>query len=138
MHYDPYNIPKNAVPGFTTSAKTRPAAVARLEEDLRLHDFILHSKRTINELETFIFENGKPQAQDNYNDDLIMSLAIGMYVRATTLKIHGNDREYAEAMMNNFGFETQKFDSIVRDDKKDDIYTMRLPNGEKENFKWIF
>jgi len=138
MHYDPYNIPKNAVPGFTTSAKTRPAAVARLEEDLRLHDFILHSKRTINELETFIFHNGKPEAQDNYNDDLIMSLAIGMYVRATTLKIHGNDREYTEAMMNSWGYEQKPFNSIVRDDNKEDQYTMKLPDGSTESFRWLF
>ena len=140
MHYDPYNIPKNAVPGFTTSARTRPSAVARLEEDLRLHEFILHSKRTINELETFIFDNGKPQAQDNYNDDLIMSLAIGMYVRATTLKIHGSDKDFTEALINGLGFENKTFDSIVKgsNDRDSERYKMILPNGEVEDFKWIF
>lgn len=140
MHYDPYNIPKNAVPGFTTSARTRPSAVARLEEDLRLHEFILHSKRTINELETFIFDNGKPQAQDNYNDDLIMSLAIGMYVRATTLKIHGSDKDFTEALINGLGFENKTFDSIVKgsNDRDSERYKMTLPNGEVEDFKWIF
>jgi hypothetical protein len=140
MHYDPYNIPKNAVPGFTTSARTRPSAVARLEEDLRLHEFILHSKRTINELETFIFDNGKPQAQDNYNDDLIMSLAIGMYVRATTLKIHGNDKDFTEALISGIGFENKTFDTIVKggDDRHSEKYKMTLPNGEVEDFRWIF
>jgi hypothetical protein len=140
MHYDPYNIPKNAVPGFTTSARTRPSAVARLEEDLRLHEFILHSKRTINELETFIFDNGKPQAQDNYNDDLIMSLAIGMYVRATTLKIHGNDKDFTEALISGIGFENKTFDTIIKggNDRDSERYKMTLPNGEVEDFRWIF
>ena len=39
------------------SSRTRPAALARLEEDLRQHEFILHSQRTLNELDTFIFHN---------------------------------------------------------------------------------
>jgi hypothetical protein len=138
LQYDPYNIPKNAVPGFTTSARSRPAIVSKLEEDLRLHEFILHSKRTVGELKTFIFDNGKPQAQDGYNDDLIMSLGIGMYVRSTTLKLHAGDQEFTEAMIGGLQFENQPFNDSILSKRDEDKYTMDLPNGEKEDFRWIF
>ena len=46
-----------------------------------------------NELDTFIWRNGRPEAQRGYNDDLIMSLATAFYVRDTALKFkqHGVD-----------------------------------------------
>jgi hypothetical protein len=71
---------------------------------LRTHDFILHSKRTIAELETFIFHNGKPEAIASYNDDLVMSLAIGMYVRTTTLKFNSQDEEMTKELLQGLTF----------------------------------
>ena len=58
------------------------------------------SQRTQNELETFIFNNGKPEAMSSYNDDLVMSLAIGMYVRATTLKFNSQDEDMTKQLLN--------------------------------------
>lgn len=141
LQYDPFNVPKNAVPGFTTSPRSRPAAIARMEEDLRLHEFILHSKRTVAELETFIFENGKPQAMEGYNDDLTIALAIGMYVRATTLKAQIFDKEAAEQIIKGFGFEQEVFDIGKyngRSTEQENKYVMDIGNGEQEDFRWLF
>ena len=64
-----------AVPGFTTSMKTRLYS-SELEEFIRNKLITVYSTRTINEMKTFIWRNGKPQAMKGYHDDLIMALQL--------------------------------------------------------------
>jgi hypothetical protein len=89
----------NAVPGFTTSSKTRPLIVAKLEEFVRNKLIKTYSVRLSNELRTFIWQNGKPQAMRGYNDDLIMSLAIGCWIRDTALTVNSREIEYKKACL---------------------------------------
>ena len=91
---------KNSVAGFTTSSKTRPLIVAKMEEFIRNKLINLYSSRTINELKTFIWHNNRPQAMRSYHDDLVMSLAIMCWVRDTALEISKRDLEYNRAMVN--------------------------------------
>jgi len=90
----------NAVPGFTTSMKTRPLIIAKLEEFIRNDLITIRSSRLLNELKTFVWNNGKPEAMKGYNDDLVMSLAIGCWVRDTALVSNQRDVEYRKAFMN--------------------------------------
>ena len=78
---------KKLVPGFSTNIKTRPLVIDNLEHYFREMAVEIRSKRTIAELETFIWKNGKPMAMEHYNDDLIMSLAIGLWIRDTALRL---------------------------------------------------
>lgn len=89
----------SAVPGFTTSSKTRPLIVAKLEEFIRNKLIKINSVRFTNELRTFIWKNGKPQAMRGYNDDLIMALAIGCWVRDTALTVNSREQEYKKACL---------------------------------------
>jgi hypothetical protein len=88
-----------AVLGFTTSTKTRPLIVAKLEEYVRNKLITLHSARVFHELKTFIWFNGKPQAMRSYNDDLVMSLAIACWVRDTALTENEKEIAYKKAML---------------------------------------
>ena len=88
-----------AVLGFTTSTKTRPLIVAKLEEYVRNKLINIHSNRVFHELKTFIWHNGKPQAMRSYNDDLVMSLAIACWVRDTALRIKKEKDNHQWAMM---------------------------------------
>ena len=140
LYYDPYNVPKNAVAGFTMSMKSRPVCVARMEEDLRTHEFILHSKRTVAELETFIFHNGKPQAMDSYNDDLVMSLAIGMYVRATTLKFNSQNEDITKQLLSGLHFSSTPYEFGIYktdDQKKEEQFSFDTGNGHREDLRWM-
>jgi len=140
LFYDPYNPPKNAVPGFTMSSRTRPAAIARLEEDLRQHEFILHSQRTMKELETFIFHNGKPQALDGYNDDLVMSLAIGMYVRNTTIKFTNADNDITQHLMSNLSFNPVPYEFGISSNSNsvgNESYSMKVNKEQVEDLRWL-
>jgi hypothetical protein len=89
-----------SVPGFTTSTKTRPLIVAKLEEYIRNKLITVHSNRLFHEMKTFIWYNGKPQAMRSYNDDLVISLAIACWVRDTALSENQRDMEYKKAMLN--------------------------------------
>jgi hypothetical protein len=90
----------NAIAGFTTSLKTRPLIIAKFEEFIRNKMLTIYSRRLINELDTFIWRNGKPEAQRGYNDDLIMACAIGCWVRDTALIENQRDMEYKKAFIN--------------------------------------
>ena len=87
----------SAVPGFSTSMKTRPLIIAKLEEFIRNKLIKIYSSRTINEMKTFIWRNGKPQAMKGYHDDLIMALAIACWVRDTALQANARDLNYQKA-----------------------------------------
>jgi len=89
----------NAVLGFTTSIKTRPLIVAKLEEFIRNRLITLQSSRLFHELKTFIWQNGKPQAMRSYHDDLVMALAIACWVRDTALQANQTEVEYKKAMI---------------------------------------
>jgi hypothetical protein len=89
-----------AVMGFTTSSKTRPLIVAKLEEYIRNKLIRPKSSRLFNEFKTFIWNNGKPQAMRSYHDDLIMSLAIACWVRDTSLEVSKKEVEYQKAIVN--------------------------------------
>lgn len=78
----------NVVPGFTNSSKTRPLILSKLQTYIKDKSITIRSKRTIEELKTFIWSKGKAQAQHGYNDDLIMALSIGLYIRDTSLSYH--------------------------------------------------
>ena len=101
----------NSIPGFSTTTKTRPLIIAKMEEFIRNKLVITHSSRLCNEMETFIWYNGKAQAMRGYNDDLTMSLAIGCWVRDTALSANRREQEYREAFFNSMISTDKKFDN---------------------------
>jgi hypothetical protein len=89
----------NAVAGFTTSSKTRPLIIAKLEEFIRNKLITVRSDRTLQEMKTFVWNNGRAEAMRSYNDDLIMSLAIACWVRDTALVVNQKDLEYKKVFL---------------------------------------
>jgi len=104
----------NAIPGFTTSLKTRPLLVAKLEEYIRHNVVTLPSLRLVDELRTFIWRNGKPEHAKGRHDDLVMSLAIACWVRDTVLIANQRDQEYREAFLNAMTTTRTNFNSQIR------------------------
>jgi len=90
---------KTAAPGFSTTIKTRPLVVAKLEELTRNKILKINSIRLANEFKTFIWNNGRPEAMRGYNDDLVIAAAIACWVRETTLVANYYETEYKKAML---------------------------------------
>lgn len=71
---------QDEIPGFTTGPKNRDEMLAKLENVLRTGRLKIFSMRLVNELKTFVWKNNRAQAMKGYNDDLVISLAIGNYL----------------------------------------------------------
>jgi len=74
--YDPKALEK--IPGINFNSK-RVQIIAAFEEALR-HGFHIRSSRLLNELNTFVYVNGRPDHLKGQHDDLIMSCAMAIYV----------------------------------------------------------
>ena len=103
----------NAVPGFTTSSKTRPLIIAKMEEFIRNQLITLYSSRIIGEFKTFIWNNNKAQAMRSYNDDLVMALAIACWVKDTALTVNIREMEYKKAMVNSIKSSNNQFSTTI-------------------------
>ena len=66
--------------GFNTNGKTRSMILSKLEEVLRNKQIMIYSSRFYQELKTFTWSSGKAQAKRGYHDDLVMSMAIAMWL----------------------------------------------------------
>ena len=90
----------NSVAGFTTSLKTRPIIIAKMEEFIRNKLITTYSSRLYNEFKTFVWNNGKAQAMRSENDDLIMSFSIGCWIKDTVFVENKKSIEYQKACLN--------------------------------------
>ena len=126
------------VPGFTTSAKTRPLIIAKMMEYVRERSVTIKSKRLVNEMRVFIWKNGKAQAQSGYNDDVVMSFAIGLYVRDTALRLRQQGMDLVRAQLSSFTNLNQRNPAVITtvDKMKNNPYNMETPNGD-EDISWI-
>tara|TARA_B100001778_G_scaffold238675_1_gene199212 strand:+ start:344 stop:1921 length:1578 start_codon:yes stop_codon:yes gene_type:complete len=89
------------VPGFTTTSKTRPLIISKLDTYFREKACIVRSKRLIDELFVFVWKGSKAQAQGGYNDDLVMAYSIGMWVRDTALMLRQKGMDLTKSALNN-------------------------------------
>lgn len=94
-----YGTPDISKIGFATSSKTRTQILTKLEEVLRRHEIKSYSSRLYDELKTFIWKNGKLQAQKGKNDDLVMSLAIGVWLYDTSPVLTQQGQKLSDAML---------------------------------------
>jgi hypothetical protein len=92
----------NLVAGFTTSTKTRPLMIEKFREYAREKTCVIRSKRLVDEMKIFIWKNSKAQAQEGYNDDLVMSYSMGLYLRDTALRFKQYNTEHDRAMLTGF------------------------------------
>jgi len=132
----------SAVPGFTTSGKTRPLIVAKLEEFIRNKILTIYSPRMVSEIKTFVWNNGKPQAMRGYNDDLVMSLAIACWVRDTVITSSKRDIKYTTAMLESMVIANTSLNTTIpgmHGFKKDDMYDkVQQERINQEEFMWLY
>jgi hypothetical protein len=94
-----YEGDSSMTPGFTMSLRTRPLVVNKMREYIGDKSVTIQSKRLLEEMRVFIWKNGRPEAQPGYNDDLVMSFAIGMYLRDTSLKFQQQSLDMTRAAL---------------------------------------
>jgi hypothetical protein len=142
------------IPGFTTSPKTRPLIIEKLDEYIRNHSITMASKRFVNELRTFIWNNGRAEAAKGANDDLVMAAAIGCWIRDTFLAPQLGNIDLQKKMIENITkaenlntqivgaskdprFVSQRSMGIFPTLDKPNPLKIRLPNGREADFSWL-
>jgi hypothetical protein len=83
------------------SLRTRPLVVNKFREYVGDRSVTIRSKRLLEEMKVFIWRNGRPEAQSGYNDDLVMSFGMGMYLRDTSLKFQQQSQDMTRAALGN-------------------------------------
>jgi len=133
------------VPGFSTTMKTRPLIVAKMEEYTREKLVKLHSNRLIDELFVFIYKTGvtnaKAEAMTGYNDDLVMSYSIALWIRDTALRLQKDRNEQQWNTMNAFldkNFNENKEAAGFQKGNPKDKNPFEMDTGkDKEDLKWL-
>ena len=127
------NSEKQMVPGFSMTMKTRPLVIAKLEEYFREKLVIAKSSRLIDELFVFIYNNNRAEAMTGYNDDLVMSIAIGLWVRDTALRL----RAEGIALQKNVLSKMLDYEAVYTpSDEKAEGWTMDV-GEQKEDLTWL-
>ena len=116
--------------------------VAKLEEFVRNGLITINSPRLYNEMKTFIWNNGRPEAMRSYNDDLIMACAIGCWVRDTALIENKRNIEYNKAFLATMVAAKTKMNTTIKGMhgyEGDSIYEKKKSHSQTyEQFPWLF
>ena len=126
------------VPGFTMSMRTRPLVIAKMIEYIREKSVTIQSKRLMSEMRVFVWKNGKAQAQDRYNDDLLMACATALYVRDTALKLRQQGIDLARAQLSSFNNLNSRNPAIMTTvgSMRNNPYLIETDRGE-EDISWL-
>ena len=120
-------------PGFTTSTRTRPLLISKLDIYFREKEINVKSTRLIDELFTFIWRGQKAEAQQGYNDDLTMSFAIGLFVRDSALKLRNEGMQLNRTAISNMG----KTGPTSTTSMPDNPWQWKPGNGSDEDLSWL-
>jgi len=124
-------------PGFTMSMKTRPLCINKFREFVGDRSVVIRSKRLLEEMKVFIWRNGRPEAQTGYNDDLVMSFGIGMFLRDTSLKFQQQSLDMARAALGSIKSDKTSYNGgYSGKDRVANPYSMKH-NGKSHNIKWL-
>jgi hypothetical protein len=131
--------------GVMTLGPNRPFMLSKLEELIRLQAVIFRSHRFLNEMETFIWNNGRPEARSGRHDDLIMAAALCVFVRDNFYGGVYNTPDLTKAMINAMHVGKTVNTQVLGASKNPDHvpvrslgvfsapqrpYVMQLPNGK--------
>jgi hypothetical protein len=89
----------------------------------------------LEELRTFIWDHGKAQAQSGYNDDLVMALSFGLYIRDTALVYHQNGIDMVRASLNSISISTPTISSGTNVDSNP--WQMKDIHGNTHDLNWL-
>lgn len=133
------SLDKRAIPGFTTTQKNRVYIVSKIESIFREKLITIKSIRLYEELKVFIWNGSKAEAMSGMNDDLVMSLGIGLWVRDTAVRLKNEQMLCSKTAISRISkvstpVITQREYSSVPDHLKTMEFSV---NGQKESLKWL-
>jgi hypothetical protein len=137
-YFEQYMDTSKMTPGFTMSSRTRPMVISKFQESLSDKGVTFQSKRLLEEMRTFVWKNGKPEAQSGYNDDLVLSFSIGQYMRDTAFKYKQHGMDLTKNMLNNISSNKPKHIGAYSPSTNSNPYKIDNPySGGEEDISWL-
>ena len=113
------------IPGINFNSK-RVQIIASFEESMR-HKFRIYSSRLYNEMNTFVYINGRPDHQKNHHDDCIMSISMAIYVAEKSFQSLEKVVNHTKAMLNSWS-------SVINENKNtSDYFNPMVPQMGRQN-----
>jgi hypothetical protein len=141
--YDPKALEK--IPGINFNNK-RVQIIASFEEVMR-HEFRIYSSRLYNEMNTFVYINGRPDHQKGHHDDLIMSIAMATYVAESSFSNLTKVTQQTKAMIDSWSVNdnehvtnTISFNPVIPhyNERKGQFSNGNIGREEYIKYGWLF
>jgi len=97
------------IPGLNFNNK-RTQIVAAFEEQLR-KGFIVRSARLLNELNTFVYMNGRPDHMKGAHDDAIMGLSMALYAADISFNLLQKNENANKAMLDSWTMTERSYET---------------------------
>jgi len=125
--------------------KNRNTIVSKLEEGIRVDSFKVRSIRALNEMDTFVFKNGRADHMKGYHDDLLMPIGMCLFVASTSFKDLEKSKGQAKAMVSSWSIQTTTSDDVggLNEVVGGGFYTDNLNNDKQsventKEYSWLF
>jgi hypothetical protein len=140
--YDPKLNEK--IPGINFNSK-RVQIISAFEEAVR-HDFKIYSNRLYNEMNTFIYVNGRPDHQKGHHDDCIMAMSMAIYVAEKSFQSLQKVVNHTKAMLNSWATFTsenknssQFFNPMIpQSNGSNNSMRQGATREDYQKYKWLF
>jgi hypothetical protein len=150
---DPYYAERrnDYLPGYAVTSANRLPMLAKLEQYVRMGDIVINSQRTVDEFKTFIVtETNRPEAQRGMNDDLVMALAGGLWVRDEAFMYTYRTDDVTKAMLDgmsisntptkhfrDFDFDNSLYDRNRIKEHVENQNKIVMGNGDVVDLNWL-
>lgn len=137
QYSDKFNDPSNFEIGFSNNAYSRPLVISALISCIENNNLIVRSSRTVGQMRTFIYQNGKPQAAAGTHDDTLIPLGIGCFLRDTALLYRKKQEEVSKNLVSNISVYRPNF--YGQSINQQEYYNKNVMNvgNQQFDFKWL-
>lgn len=138
-YFDQYMDTSKMTAGFTMSSRTRPMTIGKFQEYISDRGVTIQSSRLISEMKVFIWKNGRAEAQQGYNDDLVMSFSIAMFMRDTAFKFRQQGLDLTKAALNNITSRKTSYQGVynINSSQVQNPYKQDIGGGKQEDISWL-
>jgi intein/homing endonuclease len=126
----------NKVPGFNVGAN-RLNMIAEFERSIRQNEVIIRSSRLISEMKTFVYRNGRPDHMDGYHDDLLMGVAMCLWVLQTSFKNLEKVNDQTKAILNSWVSTSTVNNNVNTSSTINPNQPPPPPNLPNSDFMWL-
>ena len=138
LYVEKFDRGDGMVPGFSMNQRTRPLVIEKARSFIEEKSITIRSQRLLDELRVFIWKNGKAQALHGYNDDLVMSFSIGLFLRDTAIRFRQTAMDLTYASLNSFQNSTQGYQVYSGNQPiQNNPWQLQTGNNQSEDLTWI-